>query len=130
MFDAHKVGIERGIGIDASAVFIKEYNAIHANNRDFLTYRVADPQHVGAEIDRVLEVGGTLIICDPYDWHDEFTDRSKRIDTMRSLFSRDTWEVLEENDKLALVYSPRQRSPHLLRLGMNACPERFKYFTY
>jgi SAM-dependent methyltransferase len=69
--------------------------------------RVAHPKTVIAEITRVLSPTGFLLISDPYEWEEERTAPSERIDNMRDLLPPPHWETIREKDRVPftlLVY--------------------------
>jgi ubiquinone/menaquinone biosynthesis C-methylase UbiE len=69
--------------------------------------RVPHPKTVIAEITRVLSPAGLLLISDPYEWEDDRTEPSERIDNMNDLFPPSCWEKILEEDRVPfslLVY--------------------------
>jgi SAM-dependent methyltransferase len=88
----------------------QEFNCIVCLN---LIDRVPQPKKVAEEIERVLSDGGILVISDPYDWQDKYTDLKDRVENIHQLFPSDEWETLEEIDHLPYrCYSHARKFVH------------------
>lgn len=82
--------------------------------------RVPNPEDAIHELERLVLPGGLVLIADPYDWDEDYTEKEKHFTNMLDYFNDSNWEVLlEKNIPFNLQVNERKLisySDHVLLL--------------